>query len=450
MLDVIVNLVLASWIFLYFFDKNKIRINGVQMLVETLKIRRIFATTAAPTIEVELRTKKGVVRSAVPIGTSRGRHETTFLPVEDAIRKFALISRQVRSENFYNQEEVDAMLHSIDKSSSFKEIGGNVALGISSAFLKALALEANLEVFEYVFTQMKPDRPDKTPTPAQTPIPIPMPICNVCGGWRSESGVKQSDIQEFLLLPVYQKSFLDSATNLSEAYKDIGKEFEKADKSFQYGKNVESAWITGLGIEDVMEILSRVGNSRLLKLGLDVAASNLWDGKNYVYRKKPGEYDDERFLRTEQLNFLADLARRYPITYIEDPFEEEDFVSHAALTHLLSNRGVLVCGDDLYTTNLARLQIGIGNKATNAALVKPNQIGTITDTIKFVEEAKRNGLKAVMSHRSGETEDILICHLAVGLGCEYVKLGISGERTTKINEMIRIEEKLQESNKFIL
>ena len=184
-----------------------------------------------------------------------------------------------------------------------------------------------------------------------------------------------------------------------------------------------------------MKILAAVAKERNLKMGLDVAASSLWDGRAYIYQFN-------KMIRTEQLDYMADLAQRYPIVYIEDPFEEDDFVSFGALTHRVGGDGVLVCGDDLYVTNIKRLKIGIEQKSTNAVLVKPNQIGTITDTINFVEEAKKAGMKIVMSHRSGETEDTLICHLAVGLGCEYVKFGISGERATKINELIRLEDKL--------
>jgi enolase len=439
------------------------------MLVDGLKIRKIFATNSLPTIEVELRTKKGTVRSSVPMGTSVGRHEVVCLPVDDVIRKFALVSRQFRSGSFagsfYTQEDVDTTLHLIDKTPNFKEIGGNLALGISSAFLKAFALEADLEVFEYVYgqiTQMKNknmaqqtaqkmSQQSKPITSVPTKMPMPIPICNMVGGWRSSSGAMQSDVQEFLLFPASQKSFLDSMTNLSEAYREIGRELERADKEFTYAKNIESAWMTRLGFESVLKVLSQVGGRRLLQIGMDFAASNLWDGKNYVYKNygnenpengNAGNKNDVKMIRTEQLDLLVSLARRFPIAYMEDPFEEDDFVSHATLTHILSNRGVLVCGDDLYATNLSLLQIGLGNKATNAVVVKPNQIGTITDTIKFVEEAKKNGLKTVMSHRSGETEDTLICHLAVGLGCDYIKLGISGERTAKINEMIRIEERL--------
>lgn len=386
------------------------------MLVRGLKIRKIFATTSVPTIEVELRTKKGTVRSAVPIGTSTGRHEAVTLSVGNAMRKFALVSRQFRTEIFDTQEEADMTLHSIDKSANFKEIGGNVALGISSAFLKAFALEEGVDLFEYVYEQTKQRKPN-----------MPMPLCNMIGGWHG-----QSDIQEFLLLPVHQKNFAKSAALLSETYRIIGKELKKEDTSFVYGKNLESAWITSLNHETVLRVLRDVANEKMLKIGLDVAASNMWNNQHYIYKR-------DKLMRTEQLSFITDLAERFPIVYIEDPFEEDDFVSHATLTHGLSRLGTMICGDDLYATNLQRLRRGIEYKSTNTVLIKPNQVGTITDTFKFVEEAKKNGLKTVVSHRSGETEDTLICHLAVGLACDYIKLGIAGERTTKINEMIRIE-----------
>jgi len=281
-----------------------------------------------------------------------------------------------------------------------------------------LSFEAGMDVFEHVYEQTKQSKPN-----------MPMPLCNMVGGWHG-----QSDIQEFLFLPVHQKSFANSAALLSGAYHKIKEELKKEDTSFAYGKNVESAWVTALNHETVLRVLTKVANEKLLKMGLDVAASHMWNGNVYIYRHN-------KLTRTEQLNFIEDLAKRFPITYIEDPFEEDDFVSHATLTHRIGSR-VMVCGDDLYATNLQRLREGIEHKATNAVLVKPNQVGTITDTIKFVQQTKKNGMKTVVSHRSGETEDTLICHLAVGLSCDYIKLGIAGERTTKINEMIRIEEEM--------
>jgi enolase len=384
------------------------------MKVKDLRIREIFATNSLKTIELELETDKCLVRSSVPIGTSRGKHEVFYLPSDQIIRKFPLLKRYFRSQKLSDQEEVDATLKTVDKTSNFREIGGNLALAISSAFLKAFAAEENQEIFEYLSRKCT----------------IPGPICNVVGGWRG-----QSDIQEFLLLPVHQKSFFNSIEKITAAYKEVGQRLKMFDPNFNFGKNIESAWLTSLNFEKVLNILTQVANEHLLKIGLDVAASQLWNGICYTYS------NGEKLGITEQLSLMEELARKYPIIYIEDPFEEEDFVSFSTLTHRLQHK--LVCGDDLYSTNLKRLQYGLTYKSTNSMIIKPSQIGTITDTIAVVKEAKKHDMITVMSHRSGETEDTLICHLAVGLNCNYIKLGISGERVIKINEMIRIEEKLR-------
>lgn len=393
------------------------------MIVRNLKIREIFTTTSEKTIEIELETDKVYVRSSVPMGTSRSRYEVRYLPTDVAIRRFAILRRNFRTQSFNSQKEVDDFLHTIDKSVSFREIGGNLALALSSVFLKAFAAEVGVELWEYVASVVKRKK-----------LEIPKPLCNIVGGWHRKS------IQEFLLLPVHQSSFLSSVEKITEAYKEIGEKLEQIDKSFRYGKNIESAWVTALPIEKILSLLKDVADKRMLKIGIDVAASQLWDGKFYVYqRDKNGVY--ERMTRPEQTAFISDIAERYPIAYIEDPFHEDDFLGFAILTQRLSEK--LIVGDDLYATNIKRLQKGIIHKSTNAVIVKPNQIGTITDTMNFVAEAQKHKWKIVMSHRSSETEDTLICHLAVGLGCDYVKFGISGERVAKINEMIRIEERLK-------
>lgn len=385
------------------------------MKAKNLRIREIFATNSQKTIEVELETDKGKIRSSVPMGTSRGKYEVTYLPVETVLRKFDFIRRYFTSEDFEEQKDVDATLKFIDKSGNFEEIGGNLALAISSAFLKAFALENDQEVFEYLS-----ERPS-----------LPRPVSNVVGGWKG-----QSDIQEFLLLPVHQESFHDNISKIANAYLQTGKMLDEFDPGFRFEKNLESAWITRLKIEEVLDILKKVANENLLKIGLDIAASQLYDNNNYYV------YSDGRLLnRVEQRVYIEQLVKKYPIIYVEDPFNEDDFVTFATLTNAMQNR--LVVGDDLFSTNLDRLKEGVKFPATNAVLIKPNQIGTITDTINFVEEAKKNKLATVMSHRSGETEDTLMCHLAVGLNCNYIKLGISGERIVKINEMIRIEEKIK-------
>lgn len=383
------------------------------MRIENLKIRQIFSTTSQKTIEVELKVRKGVVKASVPIGTSVGKHEAIYLPVERVMRNFSLIKREFVGKEFSTQEEIDILLHKLDGTKNFTKLGGNLALALSSASLKGFALDEDKEVFE--FLSRKPS--------------IPRPICNVVGGWKG-----QSDIQEFLLLPTIQKSFFESIERISSAYHEIGKYLKEFDKSFNFGKNIESAWVTTLNYERTLEIITQIATQKFLRLGLDLAASQLFDEKNYCYS------DGRKLNAQEQLKFVKNLVEKHPIDYVEDPFEEDDFISFSRLRAQLGRK--LIVGDDLLATNLNRLKIGIVRKAINAAIVKPSQVGTISGVIEFVKEAKRNDITTIMSHRSGETEDTLICHLASGLGCDFIKLGISGERTVKINEMIRIEEKL--------
>jgi enolase len=360
-------------------------------------------------------------RASVPIGTSTGKYEAKYLPTEDAVRKFMLIRRHFATEPLDSQEDVDTLIHIIDKTSDFREMGGNLTLAISSACLKALAAEENMEVWEYLANTHK-----------ITPH-LPRPVSNVCGGWN-----KISDIQEFLLLPVHQESFADIASRIAEAYLEFGHVLNKEDPTFAWAKNLESGWVTNLRTEEILHFLTQIANKNMLKIGMDVAASHLWNGNNYVYPNA------NHILSTfQQKDYLEDLMRHFPaIHYIEDPFHEEDFVTSSVLTKEFNQK--IIVGDDLFATSVGRLKNGISFQATNSVLVKPNQVGTITDTINFVKLAKENHLKTVFSHRSGETEDVLLCHLAAGLASDFIKLGIAGERVVKINEMIRIEEKMKE------
>ncbi len=383
------------------------------MRVRSLKIREVLATHSHKTIEVELQTEKGSVRASVPIGTSRGKYEVSYIPTDRAILKFNIIRRHFTSEEFKGLKEVDGLLRIIDKTSDFKEIGGNLSLAISSVFLKAFAMENNQEVFEFLSSNRA----------------MPKPISIVAGGWKG-----QSDIQEFHFLPVHQKSFSDSVSKIASAYFQLGELLKQRDINFKFSKNLEGGWFTTLNFRELLGVMEEIANKELLKIGLDVAASGLWNEKEYVYS------DGSKLTSTQQIALMEELATTYPIIFVEDPFHEDDYISFSTLTHRLQNK--LVCGDDIFTTNLERLRYGLLHKASNTVLIKPNQIGTITDTIKFVEEAKKNKLVTVMSHRSSECDDVLVAHLAVGLSCDYAKFGISGDRVIKLNEMIRIEDKL--------
>lgn len=385
------------------------------MRVRKLEIRPILAFNAEKTIEVQLEIDKGMVRASVPFGTSRGRNEVKYLPVENAINKFYLYRREFTKETFDSIEEVDEELKGIDKTNDFSSIGGNLSLGISMAFLKAFALREGKEVFEIVLEE-KPK--------------MPIPLCNVMGGWG-----EVSDIQEYMLYPVHQESFSQSMFKMANIYRVIEKILSKEDPKFRHGRNLESGWITSFGIEKRLSLLTDICKENLTRIGLDVAGSNVHDGTFYNLKN-----EGVKLTIKEYRTFISKLVKKYPVHYIEDPFEEDDFNSHSALLEKIGPK--MVCGDDLYTTNPSRLERGIKMKATNTILIKPNQIGTISDTFKVVKLAKKHGMKIVMSHRSGETEDNLISHLAVGLNCDFVKMGISGERVVKLNEISRIEEKI--------
>lgn len=386
------------------------------MKIKKVRLREIFSTVSKKTIEAEIVTEKVVARASVPFGTSAGKHEAKMLPTKKVVENLPLVRQALVGREFQEISEVDETLKSLDGSVDFSSLGANLALAISLACLKAFAKEEGLELFEYLLGSKKPR--------------IPLPVCNVVGGWKG-----QSDIQEYLFIPSRQESFFASIEKISEAYWEVGKFLKELDKSFKFAKNIESAWVTSLRCEKILEAISQVASQFKLRIGLDVAASQIFDGKTYQY------LDGRRLKKDEQVEFMKRLVEEYRIFYLEDPLEEDDFEGFARLKSELAGKALIV-GDDLLVTNLKRLRVALRMGCVNAAIVKPNQVGTFTDVRKFVEEAKRNGIVTIMSHRSGETDDVWLPHLAVGLGCEYVKLGISGERVVKINEMIRIEESL--------
>ena len=392
------------------------------MRISDIRVRKVLATNSQPTLEVEIQTEKGNVRASAPMGTSTGKYEAYQKPVDDAIRKFDMVRRSFTSVDFASQREVDKTIRTVDETSHFREIGGNLAVAISSAFLKAFALESKMEVWQYVAKEFK------------TTPKIPYPLCNVVGGWRG-----QSEFQEFLFMPVHQKSFSESVFKINEAYNTVGDMLKQSDAGFNYGKNLESAWVTSLGYDAILRIMKKVADDMMLKIGLDVAASQMYKDGFYHYR------GGVKMNPHEQFDFLEGIVRRFPISYIEDPFQEDDWLSFSTSVHRWQPR--IVCGDDFYATRIHRLLSSIDKKASNATIVKPNQIGTITDTVEFAKEAQSRGIITVMSHRSGETDDNMIAHLAVGVGSDYAKFGMSGERVVKLNEVVRIEESVNEEPK---
>jgi enolase len=404
----------------------------VSSIIEDLIARKIFNNRGEETIEVDVVTTSGFGRSAAPAGKSRGKAEVVYYPsggVETALKKVdELIAPELAGLNADYQEEIDNTLHEIDGTTNFKVIGGNTAFAVSLANAEAAANSHSLLLFQFLGGS------------SATVLPYPLGNC-ISGGQHALRG-KSPDIQEFLALPFGAETFLEAATANTQIHRKIGDALKKKDKTFTAGKSDEGAWIASIDGTDAFEIIAKaceeVGNELDFEcgFGIDMASSSLWNEKKQVY-----DYANEDKQRDsgEQLEYVKDIIEKYHLTYVEDPFHEEDLKSFAELTK--QTKDCMICGDDLFTTNNDRLSQGIKIDAGNAIIIKVNQIGTLTDALETIMTAQRSGYSCVMSHRSGDTTDWHIAHLAVAFGCPVIKTGIvEGARIAKINELLRIEQ----------
>jgi len=403
----------------------------VSSIVEDLIARKIFNNRGEETIEVDVITASGFGRAAAPAGKSRGKAEVVYYPqggVEEAIKKVDdLIAPELAGLNADFQEEIDSTLHEIDGTTDFKNIGGNTAFSISLANAEAAANSHSLLLFQFLGGN------------AATTMPFPLGNC-ISGGAHARGG-KAPSIQEYLALPHGAESFLEAQTANTQIHKKIESTLKKKSTTFTGGKSDEGAWIANIDTEDAFEVMAKaceeVGNEMDFEcgFGIDVAASSFWKPKEekYVYEMEGKKRDT-----SEQLEFMLELIEKYHLAYVEDPFNEDDFDSFAELTRKAKN--CMICGDDLFTTNTERLNNGIKINAGNAIIIKVNQIGTLTDAAETIELAQRHGYDSVVSHRSGDTCDWHIAHLAVAYKCPVIKTGVvEGARIAKLNELIRIE-----------
>jgi len=331
--------------------------------------------------------------SSFPIGTSRSSKEIEILEFKNSVKKFLKIKNELIKSNFKDIYEVDEFLE--------KKIGrNNLSLVISSTFLKYFAFKENMKVYEYVAKILK-TKPRKSKI-----------LCNVVGGGKHGG----TNFQEFLII---EKDVFRAAKN----YRKIGELIKKYDKNFNYQRNLESAWFTNLNYEKVIKIIKKVNKN----FGIDFAASSSYINGKYNFGKNLIIKEEEQF------DFISNLVRDYKIKYVEDPFKENDIENFKKFTKMFGKK-IIVCGDDLYSSNIEYLK----EKLTNAAIVKPSQIGLITKTIEFVKKLRELNMYVVFSHRSNETDDNIISHLAIGCNAEFVKFGAAGERIVKLNELIRI------------
>ncbi|MDY6765483.1 MAG: phosphopyruvate hydratase [Halobacteria archaeon] len=389
-------------------------------LIEDVILRKILDSRGNPTVEAEVYTISGAVgRAGAPSGASTGEYEAVERPVDEAIDEAQDAVDHLIGEDAADQRAVDAVLEEVDGTPDFSRIGANSAVAISLASAKAASSALAVAPHHHIGGTLNDT--------------LPIPLGNVIGG--GEHAKDATDIQEFLVAPVGAPTFSEAAFANAEIHIEVGEILEE--KGETSGKGDEGAWAPRIddseAFEVIEEAIDRVNRDFEVRLGLDMAASELWDGENYVY-------SNTKRSRAEQIEYVESLVRDHDLIYVEDPLEEEDFEGFATLTKRVSDTDTLVCGDDLFVTNVSRIEKGVGRDAANCVLIKPNQIGTLSGTKDAVDIAHRNGYETVMSHRSGETEDDTIAHLSVGFGTSYIKTGaVGGERTAKLNELIRIQ-----------
>ncbi|MCS7114336.1 MAG: phosphopyruvate hydratase [Nitrososphaerota archaeon] len=408
-------------------------------VIEDIVARKVFNSRGDETIEVDVITASGFGRASAPAGESRGKAEVVYYPqggVDEAVKKVEeLIAPELLGLNADFQEEIDKTLHEIDNTNDFRIIGGNTAFAVSIASAEASANSYGLPLFQYLGGHVARE--------------LPYPLGNVISGGKHARG-KSPDIQEFLVLPYGADSFIESATANIRVHRKVKEILNKKDKLFGSGRSDEGAWVANITNIEALEIMAKaceeVSNEMGFKcgLGVDMAASSLWnaESKKYAYEREGKELDSGA-----QLEFVKDIIEEYHLVYVEDPFHEEDYESFAELTRKVKN--CLICGDDLFVTNTERLNHGIKMQAANAIIIKVNQVGTLTDALETIEAARRAGYFPVMSHRSGDTCDWHIAHLAVAFKCPIIKTGVvEGARIAKINELVRVEEFLGDRAKM--
>ena len=406
------------------------------MKIKDIKAREILDSRGNPTVEVDVILENGIVgRASVPSGASTGSREALELRDKDERYNGKGVLKAVHNVNtelrdlligydVFKQEEIDQAMIDLDGTKTKSRLGANAILGVSLAVLKAAALTKGEPLYKYVGNGTT----------------MPRPMMNILnGGAHADNSL---DFQEFMIIPKANsiKTVIRMGAEIFHTLKTVLKV-----TGFNTNVGDEGGFAPNLknnteGFEVIIEAINKAGYKpgKDVFLGIDVAASEFYQEGKYRI--------DGKSLSTEQLiNFYEELVSKYPIISIEDPVDENDWEGFSLITEKLGNKIQLV-GDDLFVTNLEYLQKGIDLKAGNAILIKVNQIGTVTETLKTIKLAKENHYKTIISHRSGETEDTTIADLAVGLDLGQIKTGSLSrtDRTCKYNELIRIEEQINE------
>ena len=406
-----------------------------------IKAREILDSRGDPTVEVEIRTSKGVFRSMTPSGASAGKHEALELRDNDNSRYLGkgtlkviknindIIAPKIIGLNCRHQESIDSLMIDLDGTDNKEKLGANAILPISMAVTKAGASDKNLPLYSYI-SEMFGIISHK----------IPIPMCNIINGGKHAG--QENSFQEHMIMPTGAKSFSEGIRHVSEIYHHLSKVLYKKFGSSGILVGDEGGFAPSdlSNVDDrfdfILKAIDSAGYNKMIKIALDPASSEFfYDG---IYK-----IGNKSFSGGEMVDLYVDLCNKYPIVSIEDGLAEDDWDSWIEITKKLGNK-VQIVGDDLFATNTKRIKKGIELNAANSVLIKLNQIGTVTETLNAIKMANDEGWTSIISHRSGETEDTFIADLAVGTSAGQIKTGAPSrsDRTSKYNQLLRIEEEL--------
>ena len=406
-------------------------------IIKTVRARKVLDARAGYTIEVDVLTEGGGIgRSTAPVGAaeSRSAWEVQAYPfggVDEAVEKAKNdIAPRLIGMDANEQEHIDQTLRKIDGTPNFARIGGNTATVTSIAVAKATASTLEIPLYKYLCGLSETE--------------LSIPIANTIGGGPHARRGKAPDMQEHQVIPVGAKSIASAVNAVAMAHQRTMDLCNIKDPDFWGRADYEHAWVPNITDVESLELLTQVCEDLKnetginLCLGIDVAASSLWNETKevYLYRREGLARDTG-----EQLDFISDLIEEFSLYFIEDPFHDDDYASFKELTMKYGDK-CLICGDDIFACSYRRLMKGIEAGAANSVIIKVNMVGTLTDAFKTVELAHKHGYIPVQSRRSVENEDTAIAHIAVGWACPLNKFAVGGDGALKLNELLRIEEEL--------
>ena len=424
--------------------------------IAKIHAREILDSRGNPTVEVEITLEGGECsRAAVPSGASTGVHEAVEL--RDSTERFdgkgvlqavenvnSALSRNLVGFDSLDQKSLDEKMIELDDSPNKKNLGANAILGVSLANAKAAALHKKIPLFKYFgFLADAEEAAEIAKIQKEKKWLLPIPMMNILnGGQHADNGI---DIQEFMIVPTDFPSFHESLRAGAEIFHALKKILKKSGSSTNVGDEggfAPNFSKTTEALDAIVEAIEAAGYSNRVKIAIDAAASEFFE--NGIYKIENSEKDS-----SAMINFYEDLTQKYPIVSIEDGLAEDDWHGWREMTKRLDSK-IQIVGDDLFVTNPTRLREGIEKGVANSILIKLNQIGTVSETIEAVRLAQNSGYTAVISHRSGETEDTTIADFAVGVSAGQIKTGslCRSDRIAKYNQLLRIEETLGERGEF--